>query len=201
MATYYHGSSVLFDSFDLAHALEGDGKAKFGYGVYVAGTYGSAAHYAFNKKRPGNRDYYVYTVEIPDRTENNCLPLLKKVPVPADIVRRTEEKLGDTLPPEAKVEGIPFRKYLANTLTGERKSVRQMTDKATVEGEKAAAAFLLSIDVELIEWPHSWSNPEGEKNMAVLDDSKVFIKKIEKVMLDEKGHQLVPGSEQLIKEF
>ena len=201
MVIYYHGSSVLFDSFDLAHALEGDGKVKFGYGVYVAGTYGSAAHYAFNKKRPENRDYFVYTVEIPDRTEDNCLPLLKKVPVPASIVRRTEEKLGDTLPPEAKAEGIPFRKYLANILTGERKSVRQMTEKATVEGEKAAAAFLLSIGVELIEWPHSWSNPEGEKNMAVLDDSKVCIKKIEKVRLDEKGHQLVPGSEQLIKEF
>ena len=28
MAIYYHGSSVLFDSFDLSHALEGDGKAK-----------------------------------------------------------------------------------------------------------------------------------------------------------------------------
>ena len=26
MATAYHGSSVLFDSFDLGHALEGDGK-------------------------------------------------------------------------------------------------------------------------------------------------------------------------------
>ena len=64
----YHGSSVLFDSFDLAHALEGDGKVKFGYGVYVTGNYESAAHYAFNKKRPENRDYYVYTVEILDRT-------------------------------------------------------------------------------------------------------------------------------------
>ena len=31
MAIFYHGRSVLFDSFDLAHALEGDGKAKFGY--------------------------------------------------------------------------------------------------------------------------------------------------------------------------
>lgn len=35
MATYYHGSSKLFDRFDLAHALEGDGKVKFGYGVYT----------------------------------------------------------------------------------------------------------------------------------------------------------------------
>ena len=201
MAIYYHGSSVLFDRFDLGHALEGDGKAKFGYGVYVAGTYASAAHYAFNKKRPGNRDYYVYTVEIPDRTDDNCLPLLKQVPVPESIVKRTRDRLGVALPEEALAEGIPFRKYLANKLMGNDKSVKQMVGSASVEGEKAAAAFLLSIGVELIEWPHSWTSPEGEKNMAVLDDDKVRIVRIEKVALDEKGHHLVPGSQTLVKEF
>lgn len=198
MAVYYHGSSVLFDSFDLDHALEGDGKAKFGYGVYVAGTYESAAHYAFNKKRPENKDYYVYTVEIPDRTDSNCLSLLKKVPVSPEIVSRVEKKLGIVLPDEAKAEGIPFRKYLANKLTGVEKSVKQMTGSASVEGEKAASAFLLSVGVELIEWPHSWTSPEGEKNMAILDDSKVKVLKIEKVELDEKGHHLIPGSQKLV---
>ena len=192
---------MLFDKFDLGHAMEGAGNAKFGYGVYVAGTYGSAAHYAHNKKRPEIRDYYVYTVEVPDRTADNCLPLLKKVPVPPSIVARAEKKLGEAVPAEATVEGIPFRKYLANRLTGATGPVRQMTDKATVEGEKAAAAFLLSIGVELIEWPHSWTNPDGEKNLAVLDDAKVCIRKIEKVDLAGKNHQLVPGSQRLIKEF
>lgn len=33
MTTFYHGSSALFDKFDLAHVLEVDGKVKFGYGV------------------------------------------------------------------------------------------------------------------------------------------------------------------------
>ena len=46
MQTFFHGSSVLFSKFDLAHALEGDGKVKFGYGVYVPSHYRSAAHYA-----------------------------------------------------------------------------------------------------------------------------------------------------------
>lgn len=44
METFYHGSTRLFDSFDLSHALEGDGKIKFGYGVYVTSSYDSAAH-------------------------------------------------------------------------------------------------------------------------------------------------------------
>ena len=32
---YYHGSKAMFERFDLAHALEGDGRVKFGFGIYV----------------------------------------------------------------------------------------------------------------------------------------------------------------------
>lgn len=199
---FYHGSSAEpFDRFSLDHALEGDGKVKFGWGVYVTEKYSTAAHYAFNKHRPENKDFYVYTVEIPDRTPDNCLSLLKGVPVAESIVNRVEAKLGETIPAEAKVEGIPFRKYLANKLTGEDKPVKKMIDKATVEGEKAASEFLSSLGVDLIEWPYNWQKPEAEKNMAILDDRNVRIVRIEKVELDQKGHQLIEGSQQIIKEF
>ena len=199
---FYHGSSAEpFDRFSLDHALEGDGKVKFGWGVYVTEKYSTAAHYAFNKHRPENKDFYVYTVEIPDRTPDNCLSLMKGVPVAESIVNRVEAKLGETIPAEAKVEGIPFRKYLANKLTGEDKPVKKMIDKATVEGEKAASEFLSSLGVDLIEWPYNWQKPEAEKNMAVLDDRKVKIVCIEKVELDPKGHQLIEGSQQVVKEF
>lgn len=199
---FYHGSSAEpFDRFSLDHALEGDGKVKFGWGVYVTEKYSTAAHYAFNKHRPENKDFYVYTVEIPDRTPDNCLSLLKGVPVAESIVNRVEAKLGETIPAEAKVEGIPFRKYLANKLTGEDKPVKKMIDKATVEGEKAASELLSSLGVDLIEWPYNWQKPEAEKNMAVLDDRNVRIVRIEKVELDPKGHQLIEGSKQIIKEF
>lgn len=199
---FYHGSSAEpFDRFSLDHALEGDGKVKFGWGVYVTEKYSTAAHYAFNKHRTENKDFYVYTVEIPDRTPDNCLSLLKGIPVTESIVKRVEAKLGETVPEEAKVEGIPFRKYLANKLTGEDKPVKKMIDKATVEGEKAASEFLSSLGVDLIEWPYNWQKPEAEKNMAVLDDRNVRIIRIEKVELDPKGHQLIEGSRQVIKEF
>ena len=199
---FYHGSSAEpFDRFSLDHALEGDGKVKFGWGVYVTEKYSTAAHYAFNKHRPENKDFYVYTVEIPDRMTDNCLSLLKGVPVAESIVNRVETRLGETIPAEAKVEGIPFRKYLANKLTGEDKPVKKMIDKATVEGEKAASEFLSSLGVELIEWPYNWQKPEAEKNMAVLDDRNVRIVCIERVELDPKGHQLIEGSQQVIKEF
>ena len=201
MAIFYHGSSVLFDTYDLSHALEGDGKVKFGWGVYVTEKYNTAAHYAFNKKRPENKDFYVYTVQIPDRTDDNCLSLLKGVPVTASIVERVEKKLGEPVPAEAKVEGIPFRKWLANRLSGNVGPVKKMIDKATVAGEKAAAEFLRSIGVDLIEWPYNWQKPDAEKNMAVLDDRNVQIVCIEKVELDPKGHKLIEGSQQVVKEF
>ena len=198
----YHGSSAEpFDKFDLGHALEGDGKVKFGWGVYVTDKYSTAAHYAFNKKRPENKDFYVYTVEIPERTADNCLSLLKGVPVTASIVKRVEEKLGESIPDEAKVEGIPFRKYLANRLTGNVGPVKKMTDKATVAGEKAASEFLSAIGVDLIEWPYNWQKPEAEKNYAVLDERNVRILGIEKVELDPKGHHLVEGSQITIMTF
>ena len=199
---FYHGSSAdPFERFSLDHALEGDGKVKFGWGVYVTEKYTTAAHYAFNKHRPENNDFYVYTVDIPDRTPDNCLSLLKGVPVADSIVKRVEARLGEPVPAEAKVEGIPFRKYLANRLTGENKPVRKMIDKATVTGEKAASEFLNALGVELIEWPYNWQKPEAEKNMAVLNDARVRIVRIEKVELDPKGHQLIEGSQQLVKEF
>ena len=199
---FYHGSSAEpFERFSLDHALEGDGKVKFGWGVYVTERYSTAAHYAFNKHRPENKDFYVYTVEIQDRTPDNCLSLLKGVPVAFSIVKRVETKLGETVPEEAKIEGIPFRKYLANKLTGENNPVKKMIDKATVEGEKSASEFLSSLGVDLIEWPYNWQKPEAEKNMAVLDDRNVRIVRIERVELDPKGHQLIEGSQQIIKEF
>ena len=199
---FYHGSSAEpFDRFSLDHALEGDGKVKFGWGVYVTEKYSTAAHYAFNKHRPENKDFYVYTVEIPDRTPDNCLSLLKGIPVTESIVKRAEAKLGETIPAEAKVEGIPFRKYLANKLTGQDRPVKKMIDKATVEGERAVSEFLSSLGVDLIEWPYNWQKPEAEKNMAVLDDRNVRIIRIEKVELDPKGHKLIEGSQQIIKEF
>ena len=195
----YHGSSVLFDSFDLAHALEGDGKCKFGYGVYVTENYGAAAVYSFNKSRPENKDHYIYTLSIPDRTPDNCL-IFKGAPVYDSIIQRTEQKLGITIPVEARVEGKLFRKYIANTLTGVKKTIKQMTATATIDGEKAASRFLLSIGIELIEWPVSWGKKNILYNYVVLDSGKIKIERIDKVELyDDDEHHLILGSERQIR--
>ena len=180
MQTFYHGTSVLFPKFDLSHALEGDGKVKFGYGVYVTSHYRSAAHYA--GANPAATQYYVYTVEIPDISDDNYIAF-KEVVNPA-IVERAEKKLGEPIAEKFTKDGKDFRKFLAKKLTG----------KVDLQGEKAASAFLLDIGVDFIVWPYNWKNPALGTNRAVLDDSKVIIKCVDQVLLDDKK-QLIESSQ------
>ena len=188
MQTFYHGTSVLFDHFDIAHALEGDGKAKFGFGTYVTEAYTSAAHYAYNKKRPENKNYYVYTLEIPDMTDDNHLFSVR--PVHPSIIERTEKALGEQVPDEARKVGKLFRKYVGNRLTGKTGTVKQLTDKADID-----AKFFSEIGLEYFAWPQAQSKPDGLTNRVVLNIDKIHIVRIDKVELDSKHFQLIPGSE------
>lgn len=181
---FYHGSSVLFSEFDLAHALEGDGKVKFGFGVYITSHYRSAAHYA--GANPNSTQFYVYTVEVPDKREDNYIAF--KEPVNLTILHKAAEKLGEPIPDKFSLDGKDFRKYLAKKLTG----------RVDLEGEKAASAFLLSIGVDFIEWPYNWKNPSLGTNRAVLNDRQVKIVRIDQVQLDNKK-QLIEGSQTEIK--
>lgn len=90
MTTYYHGSNILFDKFDLSHALEGDGKVKFVFGVYVTSKYESAIHYSASNKSA--TEHYVYTLEVPDKTELNHIAF--KQHINPTIVTKAERKLG-----------------------------------------------------------------------------------------------------------
>lgn len=119
MELFYHGTSVLFDHFDLAHVLEGDGKVKFGYGVYITSSFASAAHYA----NPKADTHYVYTVEVPELTEENHIAFKQSVH-PA-ILKRVKEQLGLEIPLESANDGKEFRKWLAKTLAGKTKKIRQ----------------------------------------------------------------------------
>ena len=183
METFYHGTSVLFDRFDLSHALEGDGKVKFGYGVYVTSSYRSAAHYAGSNRSA--QHFYVHTVETPEIAESNYIAF--KEPVKPSILKRAEDKLGEAIPQKVVHDGKDFRKYLSKKLTG----------AVDLEGEKAASAFLESIGVEFIVWPYNWKNPALGTNRAVLNDQKVRIVRIDEVELDDKK-QLVEGSQKPI---
>lgn len=194
METFYHGTPILFKEFDLAHALEGDGKAKFGFGTYLTEVYTTAAHYAHNEKRPECTDYYVYTVEIPDLTDDNHLSYTK--PIHPSIIERTEKALGEQIPDEVKVEAKFFRKYVGNKLIGKRGTINQLKDKTDIDAEKAASKFFSEIGLEYYVWPQrSWTNPNSPTNRAVLNIDKIRIVRIDKVELDQKKFQLIPNSQ------
>lgn len=194
MVIYYHGTSAdPFERFSLDHALEGDGKVKFGFGVYVTSKYSSAAHYS--GANPNAKVNYVYTVEIPEITADNHLGF--KEAVSPSIVKRAEEALGQSIPQEAASQGSLFRKYLANLLTGNVSTVKKMIDKAELVGEKAAARFLTGIGVDILTWPTNWKKPEEGLNCAVMDENKIKILQLDTVQLDEKG-KLIEGSQKCI---
>lgn len=198
MAIFYHGSSVLFCRFDLAHALEGTSKLKFGYGVYLTSSFRSAAHYSGASKNATT--HYVYTVEVPDITEDNHISL--KLPVNTTIINRAEEKLGLSIPMKDTADGKDFRKFLAQYFS-ERIDVDIRPDKIKLHtlkliGEQDASEFLRSIGVEYITWPYSWRNPQLGMNIAVFDDSKIKILSIHQVELDA-NQQLVAGSEKEVR--
>ena len=193
METFYHGTTKLFKEFDLAHAFEGDGK--FGLGTNITEVYTTAALYAHNKKRPECTDYYVYTVEIPDMTDDNHLSYTK--PVHPSIIERTEKALGEQIPDEVKAVAKCFRKYVGNKLIGKRGTLKQLKEKSDVDAERAASKFFSEIGLEYYVWPQAWSNPDGPTNRAVLNVDKIRIVRIDKVELDKK-FKYVEGSKREI---
>ena len=176
MTIAYHGSASLFDRFDPAHILEGDGKYKFGVGAYLTSRYETAALYA---GKTGSKVKYVYTVEIPDMTDGNHL--VSRLPVNPAIIERAEEKLGVPIPAEACTCGKFFRKWIGNTLIGFGKTIKQRTGSASLEAEKAASAFLPTVGVILLVWPTAQTKPEAGNNYALLDDSAVKILQVDKI--------------------
>lgn len=188
--TFYHGTSVLFKHFDIDHALEGDGKIKHGAGIYLTTGYKRAAHYSC--KRPGSTDYYVYTVEIPDLTSDNCIEF--KEAVSPSIIQRAEKKLGESIPQEVTADGKLFRKHIAMQLAGKKKS-----QKLTPEDEIAAADFLVKIGVIYNKVPFIWEKPVVHYDVIVMKAEVMRITKIVKVALaiDKKTKklELVEGSE------
>lgn len=194
METFYHGTTELFHQFDSSHALEGDGKAKFGYGTYVTESYTSGGNYSFNKSRPDCPKHYVYTLEIPDMTDDNHL--FSNRPVHPSIIERTEKKLGEQIPEEAKVKGKFFRKYVGNRAMGNQGTVKKLIENSGLEVEKAASKFFREIGLEYFAWPQAQSKPDGLTNRVVLNIDKIRIVRIDEVEIDPKSHKFIEGSQE-----
>lgn len=196
MITAYHGSHMLFEKFDLSKVGEST-DLKFGFGVYLTTVEASAVHYSQPRKQPPTKDHYIYTVEIPDVTEDNHI--FFSDPVPPAIIKRAEAKLGQPISEKIAAKSGEFRKWVGLQLTG--------CKKRNLESERAAAEFLDSIGVLYIIVPRNWMKPEGELTYAVFNADNVRIVKVEHIEVfnggtKEKLHwNLVEGSRKLIAEY
>ena len=176
MTTYYHGTTALFDHFDISHLFEGNGKCKFGVGIYATSVFRTAVVYA--KKGRGDTPY-VYTLEVPDLTNDNHIVSAK--PVHKTIISKTEERLGP-LPDEVKQNGKSFRKYVGNLLIENKGTTKKLMSKLSLDGELAVSRFLSSIGVKFLVWPNAQSNPQnGEINVAILDNNIIKITEIKPI--------------------
>ena len=195
--TFYHGTCNLFDKFSLSFLGSGEGKSKFGQGIYITSSYKTAALYAAKAaKANGKKCYYVYTVEVPVLTENNHIFSCK--PVNQEVINRVEKEIGQTIPEEVKSVGKLFRKYLGNLLTGQLGTIKKMMGKADSVAEKAVSQFLNSVDIVYLAWPQSQTKPEGDTNRALLNEEDIRIIKIEQVEVDEKN-KLIENSVKLVQ--
>lgn len=193
METFYHGTCHLFKEFSLSFLGTGEGKSKFGQGIYITSSYATAALYAAKAaKANGSDKIYVYTVEVPAIKDDNHVFSCK--PVNDAVVARTEMAIGEAVPEEVKTAGKLFRKYIGNLLTGQRGTVKKMMGKADAAAENAASNFLDSVGVDYLVWPQSQTKPDGETNRAVLNEGKIRILKVVQVDVDAKN-KLIPGSE------
>ena len=178
----FHGTTSLFDHFDLTYLGEGEGKSKFGVGHYASSVYDTAALYAGKCK---GETKYVYTLEVPDLTDTNHIVSAK--PPHKSIVEKAEERFGQ-IPNDAKSSGKYFRKYIGNLLLGNKGTVKKMIGSLSTEGEIKVSRFLYEMGVLYLVWAQSQATPDnGKINVAILDDSIIAIKKIETVELDDKG--------------
>jgi hypothetical protein len=193
---FFHGSCHLFDKFSYAFLGAGEGKSKFGHGLYITSSYKTAALYAAKAAKTNGKDScYVYTVEVPLLTDDNHIFSCK--PVNADVAQRAEKAISEAIPDEVKSAGKLFRKYLGNLLTGQRSTVKKMMSKADTVAENAVSEFLNKIGIVYLAWPQSQTKPDGDTNRAVLNENYIRIVKIEQVDVDEKN-KLIEGSERVI---
>lgn len=183
----YHGSPYLFNQFDLSGAGEGTG-IKFGFGVYLTEVEASAVHYSQPRNLNLMPEHYLYTVEIPDLSEDNHI--VSALPVSPVIIKTVEEKLGVSVPDKVKAKGKEFRKWVGTILTGAK--------KVGLAEEKAAAEFLNSVGVLYNVWPTAQTKPDGHKNIAVFDASHIRIVKREQIeIMEDKGKWVLVSRKEL----
>ena len=195
----YHGTPFLFDSFNTDTVGESTG-IKYGVGVYLTQVEKTAVHYSQPRNLELTEKHYLYSVEIPDLTDENHFFSVR--PVPQSILKKVENKLSElkgykvSTPDEVKNDKSPgklFRKWVGTTLTG--------ASKPNFESEKQAAAFFDELGINYYVYPNAQGKPDGEVNITVYNPGKIKIVQIEEIEIVRKSDKWVAASKKVIKSY
>lgn len=189
----YHGSPYLFDKFSLAGIGTGTG-IKYGFGVYLTESERTAVHYSQPRGMELAPEHYLYTVEIPDLTEDNHIVSAR--PVPESIIARLADLVGQRgirhPPEEVAAKGKLYRKWLGTLVAGK--------DSGPLTVEKEAAHILQGIGVEYNVWPTAQTKPDGEKNIAVFNPELIRVVKVERIQIENrKGKWVLVGRKEVAR--
>lgn len=194
MKTYYHGTSKLFKEFRPLETIgTGEGKSKFGWGIYLTSSYATAVLYS--GKGPGREaaDHYIYSADIPDPEENQDKYFVLHKPVPQDLIKLVESEIGPIEDRTATEWGNDFRNAL-ETMLFVKANGRKPKDKAdSGKAQKLAADWFYSHGIIGLIWPQSSWPKKGEVkvveklNIAMFNSADTHICKIERVDVEFKA--------------
>lgn len=161
----------------------GEGKSKFGWGVYLTSAYATAVLYS--GKGPGREaeDHYVYSVEIPD---DDRYFILHK-PVPEQIADLAEAEVGTVKDPSALEWGNDFRAELEEMLFMKNFGHKPKDKKEDGLAQKLFADWLYAHGFLGLAWPQSSWPKRGEDkqvdklNIAMFSGEDIRISMIERV--------------------
>lgn len=194
MKTYYHGTSKLFKEFRPLDTIgTGEGKSKFGWGIYLTSAYATAVLYS--GKGPGREapDHYIYSVEIPDTETDIDKYFVLHQPVPQSLVELVEKEIGQLADPEVAAWGNDFRNELENMLFVREFGHKPKGKEEKGMAQKLAADWLYAHGIIGLIWPQGGWPKKGEEkpvekfNIAMFNSKDTQICKIERVDVEFKA--------------
>lgn len=186
MKTFYHGTSKLFGEFRPLETIgTGEGKSKFGWGVYLTSAFSTAVLYS--GKGPGREaaDHYIYSVDIPDPDTHPEKYFVLHKPVPEDIASLATSEVGP-ISDDALGWGHEFRKELETKLFVKEYGRKPKSAEGGV-AQKLAADWFYSHGIIGLIWPHGGWPKRGEAKLvdnldvAMFNGKDIVISKIERI--------------------
>lgn len=177
----YHGSGAKFDAFGHSHMGEGEGAQAYGWGAYVTESEGVGREYGKVASYRSGNGRFLYTVEIPDDSNNAYIPFDEVVP--NNVINEVKEAIDVLLDTNHFANWYAEDMGMDNTykvfrpgMTGE---MLYKTVSKYLVGDEKASKFLNDMGFVGIKYPTNYmsgGNRKGQNNYVIFNerDAKII---------------------------